>query len=119
MGYEMSHPLVIETSRSERAAFIRRTYAHLAGAILAFIGVEVLIFGVLRQLSVATFDQTLFHSLVHPFSWLIVMAAFIGISWLAHYWAFNGGSPALQYAGLGLYVVAEAIIFIPLLYVAM
>ena len=31
MRYEMA-PLAIESDRSERAAFIRRTYAHLAGA---------------------------------------------------------------------------------------
>jgi hypothetical protein len=30
MGYEMSSAFPIESSRSERAAFIRRTYAHLA-----------------------------------------------------------------------------------------
>src|SRR5207253_3955254 len=53
-----------------------------------------------------------------PFSWLIVMVAFIGVSYLARYWATNGGSPGLQYAGLGLYVLAQALIFVPLLYVA-
>jgi FtsH-binding integral membrane protein len=31
---------VAQSNPSERAAFIRRTYAHLAGAILAFIGLE-------------------------------------------------------------------------------
>jgi FtsH-binding integral membrane protein len=118
MGYEMNHPLAIETSRSERAAFIRRTYAHLAGAILAFIAIETVIFGVLRQMDPVGFDNVLRGALAHPFSWLIVLGAFIGISYLANYWAFNGGSPGLQYAGLGLYVVAEALIFVPLLYVA-
>jgi FtsH-binding integral membrane protein len=119
MGYEMNYPLAIETSRSERAAFIRRTYAHLAGAILAFVAIETVIFGVLRQMNTAAFDQALFGTLSHPFSWLIVLGAFIGVSYLANYWAFNGGSPALQYAGLGLYVVAQALIFVPILYVAM
>jgi len=118
MGYEMSSAFPIESSRSERAAFIRRTYAHLAGAILAFVGIEALIFGVIRP-SVEGFDQMFFGLLFGtPYSWLVVMLAFIGISYLANYWAFNGGSPALQYAGLSLYVVAEAIIFVPLLYVA-
>ena len=41
MGYEMNYPLPIEASRSERAGFIRRTYAHLAGAILAFVAIQV------------------------------------------------------------------------------
>jgi uncharacterized protein len=112
MGYEMSSAFPIESSRSERAAFIRRTYAHLAGAILAFVAIEALIFGVIRP-SIEGFDQMFFGLLFGtPYSWLIV------ISYLANYWAFNGGSPALQYAGLSLYVIAEAIIFVPLLYVA-
>ena len=119
MGYEMSHPLEIDTSRSERAAFIRRTYAHLAGAILAFVAIETMIFGVIRQMNPPAFEQVLSSLFQSRFSWLIVMVAFMGVSYLANYWAFNGGSPALQYAGLSLYVVAEALIFVPILYVAM
>jgi FtsH-binding integral membrane protein len=65
------------------------------------------------------FENVLSGALSHPISWLIVLGAFIGISYIANYWAFNGGSPALQYAGLGLYVVAEALIFVPLLYLAL
>jgi FtsH-binding integral membrane protein len=115
MRYEMA-PLAIETDRSERAAFIRRTYMHLAGAIGLFVALEALIFGVLRP--VLGLDDLMLTYLRHPASQLIVILAFVGVSYLANYWAFNGGSPALQYAGLGLYVVAEAVIFVPLLYIA-
>jgi len=52
------------------------------------------------------------------YSWLLVLAAFMGVSWLAEKWARSGASPQLQYAGLALYVVAEAVIFLPLLYMA-
>jgi FtsH-binding integral membrane protein len=52
------------------------------------------------------------------FSWLIVLGAFIGVSHVADSWARNARSPGMQYAGLGLYVVAETIIFLPLLYIA-
>jgi FtsH-binding integral membrane protein len=113
MRYEMA-PLAIETDRSERAAFIRRTYMHLAGAIGAFIALEAIIFGLLRP----GLDQVMMAYMQNPISQLFVVIAFIGVSYLANYWAFRGGSPALQYAGLGLYIVAEAIIFVPLLYVA-
>ena len=65
------------------------------------------------------FDQALFSMFRSQITWLFVMIAFIGVSYLAQYWAFNGGNPTLQYAGLGLYVVAEAVIFVPILYVAM
>jgi FtsH-binding integral membrane protein len=52
------------------------------------------------------------------YSWLILMGAFVGVSWIANYWANSDTSIGLQYAGLILYVVAEAVIFVPLLYIA-
>jgi FtsH-binding integral membrane protein len=113
MRYEMA-PLAIESDRSERAAFIRRTYIHLAGAIGVFIALEAMIFGLLGS----SLNTVMMAYLQNPISQLIVVLAFVGVSYLANYWAFQGGSPAMQYAGLGLYVVAETIIFVPLLYIA-
>jgi FtsH-binding integral membrane protein len=40
------------------------------------------------------------------------------VSWIANSWAMSATSLSTQYIGLGLYVVAEAAIFMPLLYVA-
>ena len=40
------------------------------------------------------------------------------VSWVAEKWAHASVSRGAQYLGLGLYVVAEAIIFVPLLYIA-
>ena len=97
---------------SDRATFIRRTYAHLAGAILAFVGLEALL---LRVVPGDVIAQTFFGSRL---SWLIVLLAFMGASYLAQYWARSQTSVAMQYLGLGLYVVAEAVIFLPLLYIA-
>ena len=51
-------------------------------------------------------------------SWLVVLGLFMVVSYVANNWAMSAVSPAKQYAGLGLYVVAEAIIFLPLLYIA-
>src|SRR5262245_46353552 len=96
---------------SERAAFIRRTYAHLAIAVLAFVIIEAF----LLQLP---FAGAIASAMVGGMSWLIVLAAFMGVSWLAQRWAQSDASPQKQYLGLGLYVVAEAIIFLPLLYIA-
>jgi len=108
-----SNPYVVaaESNPAERGQFIRRTYAHLAGALLAFAaltGVLVTLFGpALSQLMVGG-----------KFSWLIVLALFMGASWIAQKWADSDASPSMQYAGLGLYVVAEAIIFVPILTIA-
>ena len=38
---------------------------------------------------------------------------------LADRWARSGASRELQYAGLALYIVAEAVIFLPLIYIAL
>jgi FtsH-binding integral membrane protein len=110
---ELAYPgAAIQAEASDRAAFIRRTYAHLAGAILAFAGLEALL------LQFVTPEQVfgLFgHS---PFSLLFLMIAFIGASWLAQSWARSDTSRAIQYLGLGLYVVVQAVIILPLLYFA-
>jgi FtsH-binding integral membrane protein len=40
------------------------------------------------------------------------------VSYIANSWANSATSLSTQYLGLGLYVVAEAVIFVPLLYIA-
>jgi FtsH-binding integral membrane protein len=99
-----------DAAPQERASFIRKTYLHLAAAILAFIGLEVFLFSSGIAQTVAT--------AMMGFSWFIVLALFMGVSFLANWWANSSTSKAMQYLGLGLYIVAEAIIFIPLLYIA-
>src|ERR1700722_20294202 len=106
MRYEMSYPLPIEAGQSERAAFIRRTYGHLAAAILAFILIELAIFNLLAP--VVGLHEIMMGYLAHPGFQLVMLLGFIGVGTLARYWAMNGGSMEMQYAGLVLYVVAEA-----------
>ncbi len=48
----------------------------------------------------------------------MLLGAFIVIGWLARSFAQNIESPAAQYAGLLLYVLAEAVIFVPMMYLA-
>jgi len=118
MRYEMAPDSVVapEAEISERASFIRRTYAHLAGAILAFIGIELAIFKVLAP--VINLDNMMMAYFTTPWSQLIMLVAFIGVGYLARYWANSGVSAELQYLGLALYVVIEAILFVPILYIA-
>ena len=52
------------------------------------------------------------------FSWLFVLGGFMLVSWVATRWAQSGSSVGLQYLGLGLYVAAQAVLFVPLLFVA-
>jgi len=101
-----------QASPEARAAFIRRTYQHLAMAILAFMGLEFIIF---KTGMAEAMTRTM---LGGKFSWLVVLGAFMIVSWVAEKWAHASVSRGAQYLGLGLYVVAEAIIFVPLLYIA-
>ena len=96
---------------SERAAFIRRTYAHLAVALIAFIGLEYYLVN-------APFAANLAMTMTGGFSWLIVLGLFMVVSHFANKLALSGGSQQSQYLGLGLFVIAEAIVFLPLLFVA-
>jgi FtsH-binding integral membrane protein len=103
---------VAESSAEARASFIRKTYAHLALAIFAFV---VLSTGLQMSPLAATISATMLGS---SWSWLIVLGAFMGVSSLATWWANSQTSPAMQYVGLILYVVAEAVLFLPLMYMA-
>lgn len=114
MSYGYDYAVAARAASSDRALFIRRTYAHLAGAILAFMGIEALLLNVMSD---ATQAQVL-RLMVGGYGWLLVMLAFMGASWLAQTWAQSETSIGMQYVGLGLYVVAEAIIFLPLLIIA-
>jgi len=98
---------------AERARFIRNTYLHLAAAILAFVVLEGFLFTSGAAYSIMSVLQ-----LGGSMSWLIVLGAFMGVSWLASSWANSQTSTGMQYIGLALYVVAEAIIFVPMLFIA-
>jgi FtsH-binding integral membrane protein len=96
----------------ERTTFITRTYLHLAGAVGLFAVLEAVILKSGLAESMLAFLATT------PFGWLIVLGAFMLVSMVASNWAVSAVSPATQYAGLGLYVFAESIIFAPLLYIS-
>ena len=108
------HPcLVVEAAPEARAEFIRRTYTHLAMAILAFIGLEVIFFqsGLADALTRAVVGAG-------RIGWLVVLLGFMAVSWIADKWAHSSTSLGVQYAGLSVYVLAEALIFVPILYIA-
>jgi len=96
-----------------RAAFIRKTYAHLAGAILVFAVLEAVI------LSIPGIENAVIGLLrTSPYMWLVVLGVFMLVSNIANKWAMSATSKNTQYMGLGLYVVGEAIIMLPLLIMA-
>jgi uncharacterized protein len=103
---------VAESRPSERALFIQRTYTHLAAAVGAFTAIEVFLFMSGIAEAIAQFFMG------SQFVWLGVLAGFALLGWLARTMTAQE-SVQNQYIGLGIYVVAEAIIFTPLIYMAM
>ena len=93
-----------------RATFICRTYAHLFGAIVGFTAIEVALFqtGMAEPIARALLGV----------NWLIVLGLFMVVSWFGTRAAHTATSPGAQYAALMGFVVAESIIFVPLLFIA-
>lgn len=97
----------------KRAQFIRKTYLLLAAAILAFIAVEAFLFITPAAGLIAT---VIFSG--GAIGWLLVLGLFMGVSFLANRWATSETSKATQYFGLGIFIVAEAVIFVPLIMIS-
>jgi len=95
-----------------RASFIRRTYAHVAVAI----GLFAFLSAALINSGFGAWFTTLASG--NKYSWLLVLGAFMIVSTVADRWARSDASSGKQYFGLGLYIVALAVLFSPLLTIA-
>lgn len=96
---------------SARSEFIKKTYLNLAFAFIVFAALESALMSWQPAVDLAA-------RMVSGNAWLVVLLVFMGISWLANSWAVTPNSTGTQYAGLYLYVFAEAIVFLPLLLIA-
>ena len=105
-------PPVAALGDDARAAFLTRTYSHLLGAILLFAGIEIFLFtsGLAEPIASALLNA--------PGGWLLVLGGFVVVSWFASRTAATAESKAAQYGALALFVLAEAVIFVPLLFIA-
>src|SRR5436190_12809166 len=101
---------VTDLDAQSRGRFVSKTYGHLFGAVLSFMAIEIFLFRTGMAEGIArAFLST---------SWLLVLGAFMVISWVARSVAHKATSKAAQYGALAGYVVGEALIFVPLLYLA-
>lgn len=108
---EDNNLIVINATDAERAEFYRKTYGHVAAALLAFIGLETLLVKFVPFEIIAGFFGME----------KIGLLLFIGLVWLGSILASRlsvAASREMQYVGLSLYVIVEAIIFLPLIYIA-
>ncbi|BAO54038.1 Bax inhibitor-1/YccA family protein [Nonlabens marinus] len=102
---------LIEVTDDTRAAFYRKTYGHVALATLLFIIVETILLRIDPLVE-------LMLSLTQGWKWLLVLGAFMFATNYAEKLAHTTHDKTKQYLALLLFVVAEAIIFVPLLYIA-
>jgi FtsH-binding integral membrane protein len=105
-----SYTPVSELSAETRSNFIWRTYGHVAAAILLFAGIETYLFSTGLAIPMA---QSML-----GVNWLLILGAFMVVGWLATHVAHKAQSKAVQYVALVGFVVAEAIIFVPMLAMA-
>jgi uncharacterized protein len=108
-GMYREHALAAEATAPARAEFIKKTYLHLTGAVAVFVG---LVSAILSMPNVQGLVETM------AGGWLLVLGAFMLVSYVAQRMAQSAVSLATQYAGLGLYIVAMAVISTPLIWIA-
>ena len=94
-----------------RSVFITRTYTHLVG------GHPRLHSGGTGAVRIRPRAGQIAR-FMFGFNWLLILGAFMLTGWLATRTAQTSTSIGMQYFAYAVYVVAEALIFVPLLYIA-
>mgnify|MGYP001811733372 FL=1 len=94
----------------DRAAFIWKCYAHVVGAILALVAIETYLFSSGAAYPIAN------AMLQSP---MVVLIGFIALSWGAGHVAHRLESTMAQYAAFGAFVALWAIMFVPILAMAL
>lgn len=105
-----SSVVISHAAASDRAAFYKKTYTHVAMAILAFIIVESFLLKIIPE-------ELILKMLSGRFIWLGILGLFWLGSYVSEKWTLSQ-SRSVQYVGLGFYVLLEAVIFLPLIYIA-
>jgi FtsH-binding integral membrane protein len=100
---------------SDRVTFLRKTYAHLGVALLAFAAITG---GMMRFAPEVSLKFSRW-ALDGRWNWLLLMGAFMLVGYLAERLAMSETSRGLQYVGLGLATIAQAVILQPILWVLM
>lgn len=102
---------VAQETEVTRADFIRKTYIHVALAVLGFVLVEALFLN-------TPFIVEIGLSMAQGMTWLLVLGGFMFATSAIERWAMRSTSVQQQYLAMFLYIIVEAFIFVPLLYIA-
>jgi len=93
-----------------RHDFVVRVYQHLLGAIVAFVGIETLLFWSGAARGIYDFVSR------SGAAWLLLLGGFMVINWFAAQAAHDLHNPQRQYVGLFGVAAGGALIFAPFLY---
>ena len=97
---------------SDRVAFIRRTYAHLGGALVLF---ALFTAGMMKYATELSLKLS-FRGSNGLGSMLLILVCFIGVSYLSQRLAASETSRGLQYLGLALAVVLWSVLAQPIIW---
>ncbi len=103
---------ITETTDQQKLAFYKKTYTHVAYGVLAFILIEYFFLTTPAIVNAAL-------SLTGGKMWLLMLGGFMLVTTVAEKMAINSQDRNKQYLGFLLYIIAEAFIFVPILYIAM
>jgi hypothetical protein len=110
MAAPVSYRPVATLDEQARSTFIIRVYQHLLVAIVAFVAFEALLINL-------GIDDVLWDAISGSGgAWLLILGAFMVVSWMATSAAHDMLNPSRQYAGLFGLAAAEALIFAPFLH---
>ena len=93
-----------------RSQFIWKCYAHVVGALLALVAIETYLFssGIAAAIAAPMLGSP-----------MLVLGAFMALSWGASHFAHRLESTAAQYAAFAVFVVAWSLMFVPMLAMAL
>ncbi|WP_340155175.1 Bax inhibitor-1 family protein [uncultured Winogradskyella sp.] len=110
-NHSSSKILIGDLSEVERVAFYKKTYSHVAGGVLVFILFEYLL---LQSETLIEFML----SMTQGYKWLIMLGGFMLATNYAESMALRTTDKNKQYLAYGIYIFFEALIFVPMIYIA-
>jgi len=111
MNEQPNYTNITTVSTDQRVEFYKKTYLHVALGVLAFVVIEYLF---LNSEAIVKFTM----SLTQGRMWLLMLGGFMLATHYAEKMAINSTSKNKQYLGYLIYIVAEAFIFVPILFIA-
>lgn len=102
--------LVVNASDIERRDFYRKTYGHVGLGVLAFIAMEYVLLNNVPE-------SIIFSMISSQWVWLAILGVFYMVSMFTDKLTLSPDK-GTQYAGLMLFAAIQAIVFLPIIYIA-